>query len=101
MLGEASSGRLVVLSNRLPFTLRERRRGLEVERSAGGLVAALAPALARRGGTWIGWPGTAGRSEGRLPEPEGYRLAPVQLRRPEGGAVHHRFSQPHPLPPLP
>src|SRR4030095_11797825 len=92
MLGEASSGRLVVLSNRLPFTLRERRRGLEVERSAGGLVAALAPALARRGGTWIGWPGTAGRSEGRPPEPEGFRLAPVQLGAQEVRLYYHGFS---------
>jgi trehalose 6-phosphate synthase/phosphatase len=92
MLEEASAGRLVVLSNRLPFTLREGRGGYEVERSSGGLVAALEPALARRGGTWIGWPGSAGRSEVRLPEPEGYEFAPVQLGTQDIRLYYHGFA---------
>jgi trehalose 6-phosphate synthase/phosphatase len=92
MLGEASARRLIVLSNRLPVTLREGDDGYEVERSAGGLVAALEPALARRGGTWIGWPGTAGRNEARLPEPEGYQLTPVPLGVQEVRLYYHGFS---------
>ena len=45
---------LVVLSNRLPITLRRERGALRAEASSGGLVSALRPALQRQGGTWIG-----------------------------------------------
>jgi trehalose 6-phosphate synthase/phosphatase len=87
-----SAGHLVVLSNRLPYTLREGKRGVEVERSAGGLVAALEPALAQSGGTWIGWPGPAGRAAEHLPKPEGYRLAPVRLGAREVRLYYHGFA---------
>ena len=92
MSGEArEQGTLVVLSNRLPVTVREGRRGPLVERSTGGLVAALEPALSRRGGTWIGWSGAAGRGGARLPA-EGYRLLPVQLGAEEVRLYYHGFS---------
>jgi trehalose 6-phosphate synthase/phosphatase len=56
-----TSERLVVVANRLPLTLRRSGGGWHAERSAGGLVAALAPVMARRGaGIWLGWPGDAG-----------------------------------------
>ena len=45
-------GPILVVSNRLPITLQRGPRGLEQRRSSGGLVSALEPALARRGGTW-------------------------------------------------
>ncbi len=48
---------LVVVSNRLPFRAEHNVGGLSLMRSAGGLVAALEPALEQRGGVWIGWPG--------------------------------------------
>lgn len=49
---------LIVVSNRLPYDLpREGRR--PPKRNVGGLVNALEPVLADRGGTWIGWDGTA------------------------------------------
>jgi trehalose 6-phosphate synthase/phosphatase len=51
------SGRLVVVSNRLPLTLRGSSAGWVGERSAGGLVTALEPVMSRRGGIWLGWPG--------------------------------------------
>ena len=41
---------LVVLSNRLPITLRRERGKLRADPSAGGLVSALTPALHSRGG---------------------------------------------------
>lgn len=50
---------LIVVSNRLPFTVERRSTGTHFARSAGGLVAALEPVLSRRGGTWVGWPGVA------------------------------------------
>ncbi len=51
------SGQLVVISNRLPFTSVKRDGKVRFNRSPGGLVAALDPALNQRGGVWIGWPG--------------------------------------------
>lgn len=56
--GGHSTRPLVVVSNRLPFTTAPGPAGLRFERSPGGLVAALDPALAERGGVWIGWPGS-------------------------------------------
>src|SRR5512146_2220309 len=50
--------RLIVVSNRLPFSIVESEDGLRVERSSGGLVSALRPLFQRNGGCWIGWPGT-------------------------------------------
>ena len=49
--------RLIVVSNRLPFRAERDVGGLSLMRSTGGLVAALDPALRRRGGVWIGWDG--------------------------------------------
>jgi trehalose 6-phosphate synthase/phosphatase len=59
--------RLVVVSNRLPLTARRPGGRWRSERSSGGLIAALAPVMARTGGLWIGWPGDApaGDPEGR------------------------------------
>ena len=50
-------GRLIVVSNRLPFTLRRAGEGWRTERSSGGLASALDPVLKRTGGLWLGWPG--------------------------------------------
>jgi trehalose 6-phosphate synthase/phosphatase len=49
--------RLVVVSNRLPLTLRKSDQGWITERSSGGLASAMAPLLRRNGGIWIGWSG--------------------------------------------
>lgn len=64
----------VVVANRLPVD----KVGGSYEVSPGGLVAALAPVLKRRGGCWIGWPGEIGAEL----EPfhfEGIDLVPVNL----------------------
>jgi len=74
---------LVVLSNRLPITLRADRRGAQAERAPGGLVAALDPALANRGGAWVGWPGGPVPRGFKLGEEFGYRLVPVALSQSE------------------
>lgn len=48
-------GRLILVSNRLPVTLRRGRDGnQEIIRSSGGLVSALAPVHAAGDGLWIG-----------------------------------------------
>ena len=53
--------RLVVVSNRLPFTFRRDEEGRwRAEPAGGGLVTALLPVLRHRGGMWIGWTGARG-----------------------------------------
>ncbi|HEY7515491.1 MAG TPA: trehalose-6-phosphate synthase, partial [Vicinamibacteria bacterium] len=49
--------RLIVVSNRLPLTLRRAGAGWRAERSTGGLATALEPVMRRRHGIWLGWPG--------------------------------------------
>jgi trehalose 6-phosphate synthase/phosphatase len=60
-------GKLIVVSNRLPLSLRHSVEGWVAEPSSGGLASAVNPLLKSRGGLWIGWPGHAPRSadEGR------------------------------------
>jgi trehalose 6-phosphate synthase/phosphatase len=53
------SCRLVVVSNRLPFTLKRSGDGWRTEKSTGGLATAMGPILARTRGIWIGWSGEA------------------------------------------
>jgi trehalose 6-phosphate synthase/phosphatase len=54
---ETTGGRIVVVSNRLPVTLKRAGDGWRTERSAGGLATAMGPMLARTRGIWIGWSG--------------------------------------------
>jgi trehalose 6-phosphate synthase len=68
----------VVVANRMPVDHVITETGREWQRSPGGLVTALHPVLASRGGTWVGWPGSVGDA----PEPfemEGVHLHPVPL----------------------
>src|SRR5436309_15734847 len=50
-------GRLIVVSNRLPLSLRKTEGGWTTARSAGGLASAMNPLLQRGGGDWLGWAG--------------------------------------------
>jgi trehalose 6-phosphate synthase len=56
----AHKGRLIVVSNRLPFSFRRDDKGWRAEPGGGGLVTALLPVLRDRGGMWIGWTGATG-----------------------------------------
>lgn len=50
--------RLLLVSNRLPVTLRRSRSGkTEIFRSSGGLIAGVAPVHQSEGGLWFGYPG--------------------------------------------
>jgi len=53
----AADGRVLIVSNRLPVTLRESSGGVEVVPSAGGLVSGLRRYFESASATWIGWPG--------------------------------------------
>lgn len=60
---EREGGRLVVISNRLPQTLRYEAGKWTTERSSGGLATAMEPLLRQTGGVWIGWPGDSSNPE--------------------------------------
>ena len=92
--------RLVVVSNRLPIVLDRSDAGWRLTPGSGGLVSALAPALSREGGRWIGWPGRP------VPEDdpgwreaidgfahgEGYGLVPVPLTEEQVDGFYRGFS---------
>ncbi|HEY7510548.1 MAG TPA: bifunctional alpha,alpha-trehalose-phosphate synthase (UDP-forming)/trehalose-phosphatase [Vicinamibacteria bacterium] len=74
-----AAGKLVVVSNRLPFTLRPADGGWRTARSSGGLATAMGPTVARTGGVWVGWPGDSSPEDaaraselGRWREEHGY-----------------------------
>ena len=89
MTAETNPGSIVVVSNRLPVTMA--RGG--IERSSGGLVSALDPALREVGGTWVGYPGSVRKVDGELLRRElGYSIAPVFLSSAQVRAYYHGFS---------
>src|SRR5687768_17495639 len=51
------NGRLLIVSNRLPVTVRVEGRHAVVRRSVGGLATGLHGPHQQSGGLWIGWPG--------------------------------------------
>ena len=95
MASPPTRGHLVVVSNRLPVRVRARRGQAKLERSPGGLVAALDPVLRERGGTWVGWPGGPLPAAAELERNEresGYRLVPVPLSASDLRRYYHGFS---------
>jgi trehalose 6-phosphate synthase/phosphatase len=56
----AAGARIIVVSNRLPLTLKKTEQGWDTVRSSGGLASAMNPLLAKTGGEWIGWAGDTG-----------------------------------------
>jgi trehalose 6-phosphate synthase/phosphatase len=91
--------RLIVVSNRLPFVFRrDASKRWQAEPGSGGLVTALLPVLRHRGGTWIGWPGSAEVSADLGAELDmagagtGYALKAVELTAQEVRDFYEGFS---------
>ncbi len=66
------SGRVILVSNRLPISVRVDHGELVVERSSGGLATGLSGYHERGKSVWIGWPG------------ESWRLNPEQRKALQG-----------------
>lgn len=89
--------RLLIVSNRLPVTVRHSASGVSVDKSTGGLATGLAGPHERSGGQWIGWPGDVSRLsqheraalEGQL---EGLRTVPIFLTADEVSHFYEGFS---------
>ncbi len=92
--------RLIVVSNRLPYTItREKDGKYQVQPASGGLVSAMVPALRNRGGVWIGWPGIIDGSANELEvildeltEDTGYTLKPIMFSAEEEHGFYQGFS---------
>src|SRR5438034_4771737 len=89
--------RLIVVSNRLPFALDSTGEDLwTVTPAVGGLVSAIEPVLRERGGTWIGWPGIAGKIPGtpfaEATRDAGYKVVPVALSEAERDEFYFGYS---------
>lgn len=97
---DQSQDRLIVVSNRLPLVLNQLESGRwEASPSSGGLVSALVPVLQKRGGVWIGWPGTTDASNYQV-QPAltqvstdyGCTFRPVMLTRDDIDRFYFGFS---------
>ncbi len=92
-----TSGRVVVVSNRLPIQIESTERGPQLRASSGGLVTALMPVLKENGGWWVGWTGTS--YDETVPElvqqwgvRHGVSLMPVFLTAPERDCYYRTLS---------
>lgn len=76
---DAPSSGVTIVSNRLPIVLEfDQRAGQwSGKPGAGGLVSAMNPILAERGGTWVGWPGMSAQQARGYQEQLGELLADV------------------------
>jgi trehalose 6-phosphate synthase len=89
---ERADSPVVVVANRLPVDqVTDPDGSIRWQRSPGGLVTALEPFVAGRGGAWVGWSGSAGEA----PEPfesGGMSLVPVPLSEEEVDRYYEGMS---------
>src|SRR5512140_1576603 len=89
--------RLLLVSNRLPVTVKAEKDNVSVVRSAGGLATGLSRPHERSGGVWIGWPGDVSRLsnaqrakvESQLAE---LRCVPIYLSSSEVSRYYEGYS---------
>ncbi|HYO53780.1 bifunctional alpha,alpha-trehalose-phosphate synthase (UDP-forming)/trehalose-phosphatase [Archangium sp.] len=89
--------RLLLVSNRLPVTVKADKEGVSVVRSAGGLATGLRGPHERSGGLWIGWPGDVSRlTEAQRASVEaqlaGLRCVPLHLSASEVSRYYEGYS---------
>ena len=89
--------RLLIVSNRLPVSVRSEPGGVQVVPSAGGLATAMRGPHERLGALWVGWPGDIGKGgegERRAVEERLRELgtAPVYLTSNEIAHYYDGFS---------
>jgi trehalose 6-phosphate synthase/phosphatase len=71
--------RLLIVSNRLPVTVKSSPDGITVEQSTGGLATGMSGPHERLGGLWIGWPGDLGGASPEVSAEVDRRLADMRL----------------------
>jgi len=93
----ARTGKLLIVSNRLPFTVHRRQGQLQLDASSGGLSTGLASFYRTYNTLWIGWPGIdksdVGADRERLTEQLlAEKCFPVFLSRYDVDEYYNRFS---------
>jgi trehalose 6-phosphate synthase len=94
-LKDLCQARLLVVSNRSPYSFRQIGRRSKPERAVGGLVAAVEPALCRLGGLWIGWgdrPGGGPETMAAPPDDPKYQIKFVVLSDEEINQYYFGFA---------
>ena len=89
------TGQLIVVSNRLPFSVKPGDAGYQFVMSSGGLVSAMLGVINDDSMTWVGWPGISADTEeeqaqirSQLDE---YRCAPVFLSEEVADTYYNGF----------
>ncbi|HBT47563.1 MAG TPA: trehalose-6-phosphate synthase [Peptococcaceae bacterium] len=92
-------GKIVLVSNRGSYTLKETGGQTEVVPAISGLVSAVEPVLKERGGVWVAWggreaadPGGPGLRMRVPPEEPSYFFAEVPLTAEEIRLYYHGFT---------
>ena len=86
---------LILVSNRLPVTVRQDGGVMSLQQSGGGLATGLRGAREKRGGVWIGWPGEVPGTENRATVDRQLKeisAAAVYLTQREQKAFYEDFS---------
>ena len=92
--------RLVIVSNRLPVTIKGEKNGYTFERSVGGVATGLstylvAPGEASRDYVWVGWPGSSvpAKAQNKLKDrlQSEFKAYPVFLSEQEMENFYHGF----------
>lgn len=89
---KTTGDRLVIVANRLPVRRVKKGRQSAWETAPGGLVSALAPLIQQKGGGWVGWDGTTGRSSMSAFTHDGIDVVPVHLQKEEHESFYAGFS---------
>jgi trehalose 6-phosphate synthase/phosphatase len=96
--GNPTSGRLLIVSNRLPITVKLDEGGVDVVPSSGGLATGLKGPHEKSGGLWIGWPGQqldglpAPQKEELAKRFEALRVVPLSLSEEEIERYYEGYS---------
>ena len=89
-------GRLLIVSNRLPVTVKSERGKIRVSESIGGLATGLRGPHQSGESLWVGWPGEVSRREGQRSylekELADLRAVPVYLTQSEINRYYEAFS---------
>ena len=89
--------RLLLVSNRLPVTVKLEGEAVSVTPSAGGLATGLSGPHQRSGGQWVGWPGDVSRLDEAQrqtldAELQKLRCVPITLSASEVRRYYEGFS---------
>lgn len=88
----AQASRLVLVTNREPFHFIERDATLSIERTTGGLVAALEPAMQKSRGVWISARGAGEKVNAPANHPTPYQWEPVDYEERHHEGYYFGFS---------